>query len=227
MTEYLSNKFRWLSLIATWAVVGIHSRTTADAVGVVDFSTYIQDKLTDLFRFAVPLFFVISGFLFVDSYEKHGWLQLLKRKAKSLYLPMVLWGGIGLIMFLPIRIYIKEDIPTLSDFLKLPFLVLASGGGHFWYVRMLILFFAIAPVVYYVANRRWAVALCFVGALLIPAESAAAQFHIPVAIIFFLLGTQLATRCHCANNVLICRGGVACLLGLLLSFYFKKQRGIS
>lgn len=225
MSEYLSNKFRWLSLVATWSVVGIHSRTVGDATGQVDYVACIQATFTDLFRFAVPLFFVISGFLFVGSYERYGWMPLLRRKIKSLYAPMVLWGGIGLIMILPIRMWIHGDIPTVADFLKLPLMALAAGGGHFWYVRILIIMFAMAPIVYYIARRSWAVVLCFTGALLIPEGSAAANLHVPVAIIFTFLGTQLAILGQ-GNITSKKRSGVLfviCLAGLVLSFVFRTR----
>lgn len=224
MNQYLSNKFRWLSLIATWAVVGIHSRTYSEAAGGINYSTRVQDISTDLFRFAVPLFFVISGYMFVSSFEKHGWMSLLRRKIKSLYLPMVIWGAIGLVMFLPIRIYINEDVPTVFDFLKLPLLALSSGGGHFWYVRVLIVMFVCAPVVYYVARHIWAAVLCIVVALLIPEDSVCAQLHVPVAIIFITLGIQLSI--HWRGNGMF-KGGWCCfifsLAGLVLSFLFKAQ----
>lgn len=225
VSEYLSNKFRWLSLVATWAVVGIHSRTTTGAIGTVDFPTRMQDMFTDIFRFAVPLFFMISGYLFVSSFERHGWTPLLKRKIKSLYVPMVLWGVIGLVMFLPIRLYLKEDIPTVFDLLKLPLLVLAAGGGHFWYVRILIVMFIFAPAVYYIAKRTWAVMICVAVALLIPADSVAAHLHIPVAIIFIALGTQLAV--HRCRSVVTTRRAASlfafCLIGLILSFLLREQ----
>lgn len=90
MTEWLSNKFRWLSLIATWAVVCIHSRTDRWSVGVEDYATRIESHIADIFHFAVPLFLVVSGYMFVHSYEKYGWGGLLRRKFKSLYVPMVI-----------------------------------------------------------------------------------------------------------------------------------------
>ena len=58
MSEYLSNKFRWLSLLATWAVVGIHSGVGCDrSTRLTDTVACVQSMFTDLFRFAVPLFF--------------------------------------------------------------------------------------------------------------------------------------------------------------------------
>ena len=123
MTEYLSNKFRWLSLVATWAVVCIHSRTDRWAVGVEDYATKVEASIADLFHFAVPLFFVISGYMFVNSFKKHGWLLLLKRKVRSLYIPMVLWCIVCLALCLPIKIYSGKDVPTIFDVIKPIFMI--------------------------------------------------------------------------------------------------------
>lgn len=75
MDLWLSNKFRWLSLIATWAVICIHSRTDRWASGVNDYASLLETRVADLFFFAVPLFFVISGYMFVHSYNTYGWIS--------------------------------------------------------------------------------------------------------------------------------------------------------
>lgn len=223
MNEYLSNKFRWLSLIATWAVICIHSRTDRWAVGTDDYASRIETYVADLFHFAVPLFFVISGYMFVLSYKKHGWGNLIKRKFKSLYLPMLIWSIIGLILCLPIRVYSHHDIPTLFDICKLPLMVFRSEAVHFWYVRALIILSLVAPLTMFVANRIWLSALAVVGVLFIPAGSVGDNLHIPVTVLFFLLGA-VAAHNGCGTRVSH-RGGViaasSCLAGFVLSVALK------
>ena len=194
MDERLSNKFRWLSLIATWAVVCIHSRTDRWVVGVNDFAVRIERNVADIFHFAVPLFFVISGYLFVSSYQKHGWGDLVKRKFKSLYVPTLIWSIVGVLLCLPIRIYSHHDVPTLLEVCKLPLMVFRSEAVHFWYVRALIVLFLVAPLTMFVAKRIWLCVFAMVGALFIPAASVGANLHIPVTLIFFLLGTVVAHK---------------------------------
>lgn len=63
MDRRLSNKLKWMSFLATWAVVCIHSRTDRWAPGADDWARSAQSAVADLFHFAVPLFFVISGFV--------------------------------------------------------------------------------------------------------------------------------------------------------------------
>ena len=223
MTESLSNKFRWLSLIATWAVVCIHSRTDRWAIGVEDYATRIEAHIADFFYFAVPLFFIVSGYMFVHSYEKYGWGGLLRRKFRSLYIPMMIWSVTGLILCLPIRIYAHHNVPTIIDICKLPLMIFRSESVHFWYVRALIILFVIAPLTTYVAKRTWAVAIMMFAALLIPAGSWAALAHVPVTVVFFLIGTQLARV-----DASLLRGKervalVVCIVGLVLAFLFKGQ----
>lgn len=223
MSDWLSNKFRWLSLIATWAVVCIHSRTDRWAVGVEDCASRIEAHVADIFHFAVPLFFVVSGYMFVRSYEKYGWGGLLRRKFRSLYVPMVIWSVMGLVLCLPIRIYAHSDVPTIMDVCKFPLMLFRSEAAHFWYVRALIIWFALAPVAAYAARRIWAVVLLMFAALLIPAGSWAALAHIPVSVMFFLLGTQLARVKISLSRGGACGALVVCALGLVLSFLFKGQ----
>jgi hypothetical protein len=64
--ERLSNKFRWLSLLATWSVVCIHSRTDRWAVGTDDFAVHIEQNVADIFYFDVPLF---SSYLDICSFH--------------------------------------------------------------------------------------------------------------------------------------------------------------
>ena len=223
MTEWLSNKFRWLSLLATWAVVCIHSRTDRWAVGVEDYATRIESHIADIFHFAVPLFFVVSGYMFVHSYEKYGWGGLLRRKFRSLYIPLVIWGLIGLVLCLPIRLYTHNDVPVIVDMCKLPLMLFRSEAVHFWYVRALIIWSAVSPLAVYAARHTWAAGLLMLSALLIPADSWATVVHVPVSVIFFLLGTQLV-RINCAK-LSLSKGMIfviVCMTGLILSFLFKN-----
>ena len=226
MSDWLSNKFRWLSLIATWAVVCIHSRTDRWAGDVEDYASRIEANIADLFHFAVPLFFVISGYMFVRSYEKYGWGGVLCRKFKSLYVPMVIWSILGLIVCLPIRIYTHHDVPTMIDLCKLPLMLFRLESVHFWYVRALIFLFIAAPLMACVARNSWLAFLLIIAALLIPVDSWAALVHVPVSVMFFVLGALLVR----VNTVVLCGEGSMrwlgfwlSLVGLVLAFFFKRE----
>ena len=192
MNKYLSNKFRWLAFIATGAVVCIHSRTERWNPMANDYGNTLPVRIGDLFHFAVPLFFVISGYFFVSSYKKHGYIGMLKSKFWSLYVPMVLWSFISLALLLPIRLYAQHDVPTVLDVVTVPLMHLNSGAIQFWYVRALIILTIALPLVALCIKRVWLCVIPMIVGVLIPQGTLAAHLHVPVTLFFFFAGILLA-----------------------------------
>ena len=162
MNEWLSNKFKWLSFFATWAVVVLHSGVYVPGVhGKID---AFRDVVVDYVTWAVPMFFVISGYLFCLSYEKYGWKEFFVKKIKTLYVPVVAWCFLTEILVLPTTFYV-HDVPGIRAWLG-SFLLLINvdawapssslhSVSQLWYVRDLIFWFAIAPVLYFIGKWKW------------------------------------------------------------------------
>lgn len=130
MNEWLSIKFKWMSIFATFAVVGLHSN-----IGRVD--TQLVQMAYRTFAFAVPTFFLISGWLFVGSVRKYSYVELLKKKFFSLYVPVVLAALLVMVIVTPVRIYAHEPYNWWA-FLR-PFgLVFSVGCLHLWYLSSFI-----------------------------------------------------------------------------------------
>ncbi len=153
-TQYLSAKCRWLSLLAAFAVVGIHSRTTEWTPGVVDWSSRLQNFCIEHCSFAVPMFFMFSGYWFIKSYERYGFVQLLKKKFWSLYVPFVLWCVIGELAVWPTSFW-SDVSPSWGALLGAPILLTKglSLAFHLWYVRALLIFFLLAPLCYLIGKH--------------------------------------------------------------------------
>jgi surface polysaccharide O-acyltransferase-like enzyme len=107
MSDYLSKKIRVLSLLAIVMVVFVHAynltdryllpfTVVSDPLSFTSFTEYfVSNGLT---RFAVPLFFAISGYLFFQRFE-WTWQSYggkLSKRLRTLLLPYLLWSGIGL-----------------------------------------------------------------------------------------------------------------------------------
>lgn len=198
MTVYASNKLRLMSFVATWAVVCIHSRTDFWNSAAIDWVHNTQRELASLFDFAVPMFFVISGFMFVRSYMRYGWLGLLKRKFKSLYVPYVIWSLLAIVLCLPIRIYQQVGIPSLTSVLGVPFLLVDTvNSGQFWYLRILMIFIAASPLIIFIAKNKWMAIIIMCIVMMIPAESRLSSHHIPVSVFYFLGGCILSSSRKC------------------------------
>ena len=116
--------------------------------------------------FAVPLFFVISGYLFArkTDFSRAGWYPaLLKKRAKTLLVPYVAWCTIYACTYIPFVVLgnhlagrnlvfntcLREPLLSPRNILciyGLDFPVPPSAGA-LWYVRNLILLFLLAPLI--------------------------------------------------------------------------------
>lgn len=69
MTQYLSDKLRVLSLVSIILVLYIHSGFHADEIEGMMWNDNVQTFVSGMMgRCAVPLFYVISGYLFLSHF---------------------------------------------------------------------------------------------------------------------------------------------------------------
>lgn len=107
-----------------------------------------------IYLFHMPLFFSISGYLFIDSCTKKKFSTILKNKFKRLIIPYLI---IGILWVYPIRI-----ISNYSGFVGHSFLyniiiniILGLDNGHLWFLPSLFFMFIISYFLEkYVKNRK-------------------------------------------------------------------------
>lgn len=214
MNSWLSNKFHWMSFIATWAVVCIHSHTMRWIDGDADWANRTQLLLLNAFHFAVPLFFVISGYMFVLSWEKYNKQEFFKKKLLGLYVPAVLCSWIIMLLVLPIRIYSGNCVPNWYDWLKVVLLDFSSGCNHFWYIRALIVAFMLSPLLYLCIKKWWLGAILMLVSAMVHYDVHWFTINIPRTV-FYMIGGGLLAYYVGAENLyrLRDRGGQVALIG--------------
>ena len=88
MTQYLSEKIKVLSFIAIILVLYIHSgfHDYPHEILGMEFNHYLQDLISgQIGRCAVPLFFMISGYLFFYNINTlNDVISKIKKRVKSL-----------------------------------------------------------------------------------------------------------------------------------------------
>lgn len=173
MTEYFSNKLRWLAVVATLVVVISHS-----TCGAWEFAAHskwalpLQVYVTRFMWWPVPFFFMVSGFFLIEQYRKYGWAGVVKKKIMSLYLPVAIWCILLEGLYLPVSIRLGRA-PSPLTWLLAPWLLMfdADAGrnslnvcDHFWYIRELMCYALLSPLLYLAGRRR--VVLPVIAALL-------------------------------------------------------------
>lgn len=117
MSNLLSWKIKKLSLVSIVLVLYIHSgfhETTNEIAGMY-FNIYLQAYISSkIARIAVPLFFMISGYLFFyNATEIKSIFEKIKRRYRSLLIPYLIAA-----LFLPVFYWILYQVPAASKFIN-------------------------------------------------------------------------------------------------------------
>lgn len=141
---------------------------------------------------AVPLFFLFAAYLQVKKADSYS--ILLKKKTRSLGIPYIIW--VSLYFFLNVltnREIINSEWWNTRNIIHYFFgFTEINGGaplaaGQFWFVRDLILFTLLSPVIlYFIKKMRFLIVLCvFVFAESITIKFAAKTIE---GLLFYILG---------------------------------------
>lgn len=211
MNAYLSRKIKVVSFLGIMAVVWIHAFNTYPRYlqpwSLMEqgwnLSTVLQFLVSNsLARFAVPLFFLISGYLVFQSWDgtTGGWMKKVRSRVKSLLVPFLIWNALGILLVVGF-LAVPALKPTVAEYLQnrtwqdhLFTFLLGPTSYQLWYLRDLFLFVLTAPVWAFLLQRKvfgW-ILLGFFGLLawFIPSP--------PVfdftGFFFFLVGGSLAFK---------------------------------
>ena len=176
ISKYNSDKIRLLSFVAILFVIYIHS-PYVEAAGY-PIAQCVQRFMADygLAIFAVPMFYTISGMLFFNGIRKYSdCFPKIKRRMQSLLVPYCIWNLVFVCWYI-----VLDFLPGVSSFvnskllsniqLKDPistfdFLFIAPAGFHLWFLRDLIIFVLLSPILYLTIKKfPWlTVVLLFIG----------------------------------------------------------------
>ncbi len=181
MSKYLSRKIKFISVFAMAAVVFIHAYNCKDLF--LTPTTRISEGLNftamfeyffsnEMFRFAVPLFFMISGFLFFFKYQntRECYLYKLKKRFRSLLLPYLIWcllSGILMTVLSNIELFKGLDIVKEKAFDLPHFFMyfLSPAAFPLWYMQQLMIFVLLAPILCFLIEKSKGVILIPIGVL--------------------------------------------------------------
>lgn len=167
--RYLSDKIKLLSLFSIILVLYIHSgfHNYSNEILGMKFNNMLQEFISGkIGRCAVPLFYMISGFLFFQN-TNYGIISIyskMRKRVYSLVIPYII-----ACLFFPLFFVLLGIIPNtdkfvngdgISFYFKQPFSVIISSifykipgetsplAFQLWFLRDLIIVIAISPILY-------------------------------------------------------------------------------
>jgi hypothetical protein len=173
-----SDNIRLTVILATCVVVIRHSFNAhvywpnIREVGPSDVNSFVQVLNSHTTASAVPVFFLLSAYLFFYGFQlRRDLLRKYRSRLYSLVVPYSLWNVLYLVVFLmvPHIAYIQ----TLSAYAPLTLdwhTVLARmtsdpAAGQLWFVRDLMCFVAVAPLFACAFQHRWLACIILLGCL--------------------------------------------------------------
>lgn len=155
----LSNKIKVVSFFSMTQVVFLHANIISYSIG---HGKYIQEVLTEeVTRIAVPIFFLISGYLFFINNEDCSWLffrNKIKRRVKNLVIPYMILSIVGGILWAVIK---GDDVVST---VLCSVLVSPKMFYQLWFLHDLIIMVFLSPLLYLILKKApymWAI-VCYI-----------------------------------------------------------------
>ena len=165
MNKYLSDKLKSISFILMVMVVFLHSYNVGikynNQLVQTDqyINLFIQNAISEGFTIiAVPLFFIISGYLLFLNLKNgrlNTFLPKFKKRLKTLVVPYLFWSLYGLVFIfilqaIPIsRPYFNNELIIEYSLLKLLNTIFIKPVPYqLWFVRDLVILILLSPILY-------------------------------------------------------------------------------
>ena len=135
--------FDWLRIIAALSVIFMHTAAGPLRAGI-NTGWHLLNVCTSLAFTAVPLFFMMSGYLLMTSRKTADISVLLRHRLPRLVVPLAGWTVVAVLW----QLFLAH---TLTPGAIRAQLVAALNGPvmvHFWYLYTLIALYVLSPILY-------------------------------------------------------------------------------
>lgn len=194
-------KKEFISFLLSILVFFIHSYF-AQEITDNGFISVVNHKVSYFFscsitRFAVPMFFMMSGITFFKDYNNKKYLAKIKARLFTLVIPYLLWNTIWMLWeiftsYSFLARFSTDSAPyplTLTNILKGIFFY--GFNIPFWFVFDLIIFSFAAPLVFLIIKNKYVgigSVICLSIVSLFGLHLPMDVFYYPMAIVFYLIG---------------------------------------
>jgi surface polysaccharide O-acyltransferase-like enzyme len=218
----------YLRTLAILAVVLIHTTSRTLEAAKFDLIGFpLTLFLNQIARFAVPLFFIISGFVLETNFDQSSsYFSFLKKRFSKIFIPYIFWSGI---YYLFIYNQNRENF----------FLVLAKGDASYqlYFIPALCIFYLLFPILHkiykIISNKFFLILLLASQIWLLYRDYFIKEFrfddpiHIAVLAYFFFVIGIVAARNKDTINLLVRKWKYLLLLVTAGSGIFVFREGFN
>ena len=197
-------KKEFISFLLSILVFFIHSNFAPEIAGDSMISM-VNHRVSYFFansitRFAVPMFFMLSGISFFKGYDNKKYAGKIRSRVFTLVIPYLIWNTVWMLweIFTShsfLARFSENNVPyplTLTSLLKGIFFY--SCNIPFWFVFDLIVFSLAAPLVFLLIKNKYVGLLSVICLSVISVfgiHLPMSIFYYPMAIVFYLMGAMI------------------------------------
>lgn len=158
---------------------------------------FVSESIT---RFAVPMFFILSGIAFYKDYDNKKYFKKIKSRVFTLVIPYLLWNTLWMVFdiicsYTFISRFFTGRKPFVLTFSSVMLGIFHNGNnGPFWFVFNLIIFSAAAPLIYLLIRNKY-VGIVSVGIIAVLTYFGfglpSSVFSTPISIVFYMIGAMI------------------------------------
>lgn len=142
-----TNRNQYLDLVKSFAIICViigHCIQYGSGTEYLENGTFFDNPLFKfIYSFHMPLFMLISGYLFAFSVEKRSWKENIKRKITTLFIPILAWALVSLTINASSEIYYTGEVKTVWEYAVSYFYIIISSLWFLWailYASLIIIF---------------------------------------------------------------------------------------
>jgi fucose 4-O-acetylase-like acetyltransferase len=175
LSDFVSKKFRFWSFVSMVLLVFVHGynldirymqpwTVPGQSMTLTNFTEYFLAN--GIFRFRIPMLFIISGFLFA-LHDNKPYKERTKKRLRTLLVPYLIWSAVGILFTLLLESFpVGKDLVASSNVVKISDTQMVLHDYHWyellfkfiflpipyqlWFIRVLLIYNIAYPLI-----RRW------------------------------------------------------------------------
>lgn len=230
MNKFLSYKISYFNFFLSVLIVILHSNCQKTLGWVNDGSmfagvlSFMSSILTMVGHLAVPTFFMMSGYLFYRNIAGvQNTFTKIKKRVRTLLIPYLLWNSFFVFLFLCILntplvnyMHMPNNLRTWQDIVLA---ILNSSMTPLWFVKDLMIFVLLSPVIYYISRSMYALFFSIIAAIFYAVNADVNYFSWIYWLPIYLVG--IIQNKSFVNKWFACEKRDESLIwGLYLAFFF-------
>lgn len=175
-----------------------------------------------IYSFHMPIFMLVSGYLFNNSIEKYAPLHLFMKKMRMLIIPILLFGLLDRRMGI-LMLHLLRGNVNILDFIR-EYLSFVFVDYYLWFLWSVFLNSMIIQIVHRYGDRVWLYLIIWGVSLLIPDDTLRGVYSFMYP--FFVIGYLTAKHgfiCHSMSKELPILTISSFLLFLPCLFFFERE----